>query len=176
MGSEVIRRSIKLASMLDIRINAEKFLTQISNVSLDANYLIFTRFSCECSDTILGVLYQLGYFGTDARLLRIAGEIIETRRAVGHEEEDVGGHIQNLLSHLHNVRNARQKITAVVNPLTQIRRRRAEDEIEAGPARRARIEPTQKLEEEAQKLFSSHLVVLPISECFHPNTTICTPP
>lgn len=88
--------------MLDTRINAEKFLSKISNISLDANYLLFTRFACECSDTILGVLYQLRYFAVDARLHRIAAEIIESRRAVGHEEEDVGGHIQNLLAHRHN--------------------------------------------------------------------------
>ncbi|KAL6257807.1 hypothetical protein P5V15_011394 [Pogonomyrmex californicus] len=130
--------------MLDTRINAEKFLTKISNVSLDANYLLFTCFSCECSDTILGVLYQLGYFGTDARLLRIVEEIIESRRAAGHEEEDVGGHIQNLLSHLHNEGNARQRITALVYSFTQIRRRRAEEEPEAGPARRARVELMQE--------------------------------
>lgn len=101
MASEIIKKSVKLASKLDTRIIAEKFLSKIS-VSAEANYLLFTRFACECSDTVLGVLYQLGYFAADARLLRIAGDIIETRRVAGHEEEDVGGHIQNLLSHLHN--------------------------------------------------------------------------
>ncbi|XP_011630067.1 uncharacterized protein LOC105422404 [Pogonomyrmex barbatus] len=147
MGSEIIRRSVKLASMLDTRINAEKFLSKISEVSIDANYLLFTRFSCKYSDTILGD--QLGYFDADARLLRIAGEIIETRRAFGHEEENVGGHIQNLLSHFYNKENVRQRIIVLVNPLTQIRRRRAKEEPEAGLAQRARIVLTQELEEKA---------------------------
>ncbi|XP_025073179.1 ribosomal biogenesis protein LAS1L-like [Pogonomyrmex barbatus] len=57
----------------------------------------------------------------------------------------MSGHIQNLLSHLHNEENARQRVTALVYPLMQIRRRHAEEESETG-ARRARVELTQEEE------------------------------
>lgn len=98
MAKVTIRRSIKLASMLDTRINADKFLSGLSD-NPEKNYVIFTGFTCECSDSLLGVLYQLGYFNSDNRILRIAAEIVEMRRMFGHVEEDVEGYIANLLSH-----------------------------------------------------------------------------
>ena len=101
MGAEkeIIRRSIKLAAMLNTRISAENFLSALTNIS-EENYVVFARFACQCSDTLLSVLYQLRYFSNDARVLRTAAEAVEMRRLFGHEEEDVGGHIANLLAHL----------------------------------------------------------------------------
>jgi len=96
---EIVRKCIKLASKLEKKINEEKFLDLLSD-DPDNNYLVFTRLLCECSDTMLGVLYQLGYFGDNERIWRIAVEIVEMRRIFEHEEEDVGGHIANLLAHL----------------------------------------------------------------------------
>ena len=100
MGAEkeIIRRSIKLAAMLNTRISAENFLSVLTDNS-EENYVVFTRFACQCSDTILSVLYQLRYFSNDTRVLHIAAEAVEMRRMFGHEE-DVGGHIANLLAHL----------------------------------------------------------------------------
>lgn len=65
--------------------------------SEEINYTVFRDFACKSTNTLLAVLYRMGYFNEYDELLRIAGEIVEMREAFNHEEEDVGGHISFLL-------------------------------------------------------------------------------
>jgi len=60
---------------------------------------------------MLAILYKLGHFGGDAKLLNIAGEIISARRAFRkdekyEEEEDVGGHVTNLHQNYSRIQSA----------------------------------------------------------------------
>lgn len=64
---------------------------------MENNYTVFERFVCTSSNTLLAILYRLGYFNNDNRLLCFAGEIIDMREVFSHEEEDVAGHIAFLL-------------------------------------------------------------------------------
>ncbi|XP_070156722.1 uncharacterized protein [Polyergus mexicanus] len=82
----------------------------LSDESSEINYLVFRAFACASSNTILAMLYRLGYFGNYAELLHIAGEIIEMREAFDHEEEDADGLIAFLLSnHRGNRLNGRAR-------------------------------------------------------------------
>jgi hypothetical protein len=91
----IIRRIIKLASLLDRTIKGEMFLPSLTD-DAELNYALFFHFAHTCSSNMLGVLYQLGYFCNDARIILIAAETLEFRRCLNHEEDDVGGHIENL--------------------------------------------------------------------------------
>ncbi|XP_070167752.1 uncharacterized protein [Polyergus mexicanus] len=117
-----------------------KELLVLSDESTEINYSVFRAFACASSNTILAVLYRLGYFGNYAELLHIAGEIIEMREAFDHEEEDADGLIAFLLSnHRGNRLNDRNtSATDGRETLSQLRKRPAEEELETGTSRRAR--------------------------------------
>jgi len=60
---------------------------------------------------MLAILYKMGHFGGDAKLLNLAGEIISARRALREdekyeEEEDVGGHVTYLLQNYSRIQSA----------------------------------------------------------------------
>lgn len=92
-----ITECVILASNLTHSIKAETYLTELTEVAQE-NYVLFRKFACACSDSLLAVLYRLGHFGGDAELLNIAAEIIFMREAFGHEEKDVAGHIAHLIA------------------------------------------------------------------------------
>ncbi|XP_050457844.1 uncharacterized protein LOC126854804 [Cataglyphis hispanica] len=79
----------------------------LSDESLKINYNVFWKFACNSSNTLLAILYSLNHFGDYDKLLYIAGEIVEMREALNHEEEDAGGHIKFLLL------NHRRNLTAM---------------------------------------------------------------
>lgn len=106
---EVLGKCIIIGSNLSSTLNSERYLSALSDESSEINYSVFRAFACASSNTILAVLYRLGYFGNYAELLHIAGEIIEMREAFDHEEEDADGLIAFLLSnHRGNRLNGKQ--------------------------------------------------------------------
>ncbi|XP_070171517.1 uncharacterized protein [Polyergus mexicanus] len=137
---ELLGKCIIIGSNLSPAINSERYLSVLSDESAEINYSVFRAFACASSNTILAVLYRLGYFGNYAELLHIAGEIIEMREAFDHEEEDADGLIAFLLSnHRGNRLNDRNtSATDGREPPSQLRKRPAEEELETGTLRRAR--------------------------------------
>lgn len=100
-NKNLITCCVKLAACLSPKINASSYISKLTETS-EYNYNVFLSFACDCPDIILAILYKLGHFGGDAKLLNIAGEIISARRALREdekyeEEEDVGGHVAYLL-------------------------------------------------------------------------------
>ncbi|XP_070171144.1 uncharacterized protein, partial [Polyergus mexicanus] len=123
-----------------------KELLALSDESAEINYSVFRAFACASSNTILAVLYRLGYFGNYAELLHIAGEIVEMREAFDHEEEDADGLIAFLLSnHRGNRLNDRNtSATDGRETPSQLRKRPAEEELETGTSRRADVDENEE--------------------------------
>lgn len=95
-NKNLISGCVKLAANLSSKINSASYISKLTETSEQMNYNMFSSFACDCSDIMLAILYKLGYFGGDAELLNLTGEIISTRRALRkdekyEEEEDVGG-------------------------------------------------------------------------------------
>jgi len=114
-NKNLISRCVKLAANLSLKINSVSYISKLTETS-EHNYSVFSSFACACSDTMLGVLYKLGHFGADAKLLNLAGEIISARRALREdkkyeEEEDVGGHVTYLLQNYSRIQSTGNYLT-----------------------------------------------------------------
>ena len=100
----VISKCIILAANLNPTLNRNRYLSRLSDVSADDNYSTFTIFASDISNNLLATLYSLGYFNEREDLWRIAVEMIQMRNLCNHVEEDVGGHVDRLLTdYLSNV-------------------------------------------------------------------------
>lgn len=74
----------------------ENYLSALSD-NAENNYTVFAKFAGACPSVLLAILFRLGHFASDSRILIIVGEIIELRSAFNDmEEEDEGGHIAYL--------------------------------------------------------------------------------
>jgi len=93
-----IETCIRLSGVLREH-NVEKYLSALSD-SDESNIGVFIKFAGNASSAMLAVLFRMGHFTSHDELLRIAGEIVETRRIFcDGEEEDVAGNIAFLLLH-----------------------------------------------------------------------------
>lgn len=61
------------------------------------NIEVFRNFVFRVSNSLLALLHNAGFFGEDCRLLDIACEVVEFRKAFNHEEEDVRGLIARMV-------------------------------------------------------------------------------
>lgn len=112
---EVLCKCIIIGSNLSPTLNRERYLSALWDESSEINYAVFRSFAWACSNTVLAVLYRLGYFADYAELLHIAGEIIEIRETFEHEEEDAGDLIKFLLSkHRENLLNGKQNVLFIL--------------------------------------------------------------
>lgn len=93
---ETLYKLFTVCSNLNSKSNVRGYLTVLS-ADDDENLALFSRFAGESSSTLLSILYELGYFANEVRLLNLVREILEMRDAFGHEEEDAGGHIASCL-------------------------------------------------------------------------------
>ncbi|KMQ90012.1 hypothetical protein RF55_10285, partial [Lasius niger] len=89
---------------------------------------------------MLAILFRLGHFAGQSKLIEMAGAIVVKRQADPRQhEEDYGGHIANFLVNFRrNPLTGSPLNVCAVAPIRG-RRRPAEEELEAGPSRRARI-------------------------------------
>jgi len=79
--------------------DVEKYLSALSD-SDESNIGVFIKFAGNASSAMLAALFCMGHFTGHDELLRIAGEIVESRQIFcDNEEEDVAGNITFLLLH-----------------------------------------------------------------------------
>lgn len=97
---KLIAECVTLSANLSPAINAASYLSQLSEDPRrsENNYDLFMKFAGLISNSVLGILYRLGHFGGDKKLLDAAAEIILMREALQHEEVDVGGYAAYLLA------------------------------------------------------------------------------
>src|SRR5436190_8898725 len=96
MTKNLVSGCIKLAANLSSTIKTATYLPLLTEIACN-NYDVFQKFACASNNSMLAILFKLGHFGGDRELLRIAADIISIRAAFDHEEEDVGGHIADLM-------------------------------------------------------------------------------
>ena len=98
MAKEIICRSIKLDSMLNTCINAEKFLSGLSDIS-ESNYIFgdFHRFYLWMFGFDITGAVSIGYFNDKCILPSVVVETVEMW--IFEYEEDMEWHIANLLTH-----------------------------------------------------------------------------
>ena len=96
MAENIISDCVNLAANLSSSIDVTKYLPFLTGI-VEENYDVSRIFAGVCSNSMLAIMFKLGHFGGDVELLNIAADIITVRSLFEHEEEDVGGHVADLM-------------------------------------------------------------------------------
>lgn len=95
MLCEILKKVFIVACNINTNLNVNDYLPKLTTNN-EENYNLFWCFAGKCSNTLLYVLYQLGYC-QEPRLLTIITEMIEIRKLFEHEEQDVDGCISSFI-------------------------------------------------------------------------------
>lgn len=95
---ETVRECIVVGANINPNIDRQLYFCElVREGDDDVNYVVFCKFACVCSSSLLVVLFASGYFADDWQMLVIAANVIRTRRCFEEDEEDIGGRIERLL-------------------------------------------------------------------------------
>jgi len=105
--AEIIKNILLIWTNIVPQLEIAAFIDELDDSDAEKNYEVFSAFAeKECSSSLLGILYRLGHFAGEERILKIAAEIVSARQsAEKKEEEDIGGHINFLLHYRHRHRS-----------------------------------------------------------------------
>src|SRR5580765_299550 len=95
---EVVKNCILLAANL-MRVDPSAYINVLSDQD-ETNYILFYSFMLKCPSAMLAILFRLGHFAGQSKLIEIVGAIVAKRQVDPWQyEEDYGGHIANFLVH-----------------------------------------------------------------------------
>lgn len=118
--ADILRKIALLCAVTIPQFDIKKYLDRITEEDSESNYRLFKKAANSCSSDALAIVFCLGHFGGDVRLLNIVGEIITCRLVMEKKEDgDISDYIAHLLMHYHRQRALGKYISLIIITITK---------------------------------------------------------